>query len=66
MYPTAYVIVANWNGRVVANRLSFMAEKHGLLPRNHFRARKKRSCEQAIKILVERIYEAWRNRMVVS
>jgi hypothetical protein len=30
---------------VVANRLSFIAEKHSLLPRNHFRARKKRSCE---------------------
>jgi hypothetical protein len=51
---------------VVANRLSFMAEKHGLLPRNHFGARKKRSCERAISILVERMYEAWRNRMVVS
>jgi hypothetical protein len=51
---------------VVANRLSFMAEKHGLLPRNHLGARKKRSCERAISILVERIYEACRNRMVVS
>ncbi|KAI4732297.1 hypothetical protein E4T50_17119 [Aureobasidium sp. EXF-12298] len=51
---------------VVANRLSFMAEKHNLLPSNHFGARKKRSCEQAINVLVERIYEAWRNGKVVS
>jgi hypothetical protein len=33
---------------------------------NHFGARKKRSCEQAINVLVERVYEAWRNRKVVS
>ncbi|KAG9513247.1 hypothetical protein KCU93_g10112, partial [Aureobasidium melanogenum] len=51
---------------VVANRLSFMAEKHNLLPSNHFGARKKRSCEQAINVLVDRIYEAWRNGKVVS
>jgi hypothetical protein len=43
---------------VVANRLSFMAEKHNLLPSNHFGARKRRSCEQAINVLVHRIYEA--------
>lgn len=48
---------------VVANRLFFMVEDHGLLPRNHLGTRKK--CEQAINILVERIYEAWRNKMVV-
>jgi hypothetical protein len=51
---------------LVANRLSFMAEKHNLLPSNHLRARKRRSCEQAINVLVHRIYEAWRNGKVVS
>jgi hypothetical protein len=51
---------------VVANRLAYLAERHSLLPDNHFGARKKRSCEQAINVLVERIYEAWRNRKVVS
>jgi hypothetical protein len=51
---------------VVANRLAYLAERHNLLPDNHFGARKKRSCEQAINVLVERIYEAWRNRKVVS
>ena len=42
------------------------SEKHNLLPSNHFGASKKRSCEQAINVLVEHIYEAWRNRQVVS
>jgi hypothetical protein len=51
---------------VVANRLSFMAGKHNLLPSNHFGARKRRSCEQAINVLVHRIYEAWRIGKVVS
>jgi hypothetical protein len=51
---------------VVANRLAYLAERHNLLPDNHFGARKKRSCEQAINVLVERVYEAWRNRKVVS
>jgi hypothetical protein len=35
-----------------------MAEKHNLLLSNHFGVRKKRSCEQVINVLVERIYEA--------
>jgi hypothetical protein len=51
---------------VVANRLSFMAERHSLLPINHFGARKKRSCEQALNILVERIYAAWRKGQVLT
>lgn len=51
---------------VIANRLSFLAEKHSLLPVNHFGARKRRSCEQAINILVEKIYNAWRQQKVLS
>jgi hypothetical protein len=35
-----------------------MAGRYNLLPSNHFGARKKRSCEQAINVLVERIYKA--------
>lgn len=33
---------------VMARRLSFWAETHGLLPNNQFGARPRRSCEQAI------------------
>jgi hypothetical protein len=51
---------------VIAERISYMAEKYGLLPTNHFGARKQRSAEQAILLLQERIYEAWRRREVLS
>jgi hypothetical protein len=43
---------------VIAARLSYLAEEYGLLLKNHFRARLKRSTEQALNVLVERIYEA--------
>jgi hypothetical protein len=43
---------------VIATRISYIVEEHGLLPHNHFRARKRRSCEQALNILQERIYQA--------
>ena len=50
----------------VANRISYMAETYKLLPENHFGARKRRSCEQALNILVEKIHEAWRQDKVLS
>jgi hypothetical protein len=37
-----------------------------LLPANHFGARKQRSAEQALLLLRERIYTAWRGRKAVS
>ena len=51
---------------VVAERISYMAETFGLLPANHFGARKKRSTEQALMLLQESIYKAWRARKVLS
>ncbi|PNH26385.1 hypothetical protein VD0002_g6637 [Verticillium dahliae] len=51
---------------VVAERISHAVETHGLLPTNHFGARKQRSAEQALVLLQEQIYAAWRNRWVVS
>jgi hypothetical protein len=41
---------------VVAVRLSYITEKHNLLLANHFGARPRRSAEQALNVLVERIY----------
>ena len=38
----------------------------GLLPANHFGARKRRSTEQALLILQEQIYKAWRARKVLT
>ena len=43
---------------VVADRISYMVEEYGLLPTNHFGARKKRSTEQALTLLQEHIYRA--------
>ena len=50
----------------MAERISHMVEKHGLLPTNHFGARKQRSAEQALVLLQEQIYTAWRGRRTVS
>ncbi|RFU31200.1 Acting on ester bonds/RNA-directed DNA polymerase/Ribonuclease H, partial [Scytalidium lignicola] len=51
---------------VVAERISHAVETYGLLPTNHFGARKQRSAEQALLLLQEQIYAAWRGRKMVS
>ncbi|RKK65355.1 hypothetical protein BFJ69_g16358 [Fusarium oxysporum] len=51
---------------VVTERISHAVETYGLLPINHFGARKQRSAEQALILLQEHIFSAWRSRHVVS
>lgn len=51
---------------VIAERLSFLAEHHSLLPQNHYGARRRRSAEQALLLLQDRIYNAWRSHRVLS
>jgi ribonuclease HI len=51
---------------VVAERISHAVETYGLLPTNHFGARKQRSAEQALILLQEQIFTAWRGRKVLS
>jgi ribonuclease HI len=51
---------------VVAERISHAVETYGLLPTSHFGARKQRSAEQALLLLQEQIYAAWRGRRVLS
>ncbi|KAF5973804.1 reverse transcriptase, partial [Fusarium bulbicola] len=51
---------------VVAERISHAVETHGLLPTNHFGARKQRSAEQALIILQEHIFSAWRSRHAID
>ncbi|KJZ69719.1 hypothetical protein HIM_10888 [Hirsutella minnesotensis 3608] len=51
---------------VVADRISYAVEAHVLLPANHFGARKRRSADQALVLLQERIYKAWRMGRVLS
>ena len=43
---------------VVAARMSYLTERFNLLPANHFGGRPRRSAEQALNVLVERIYQA--------
>jgi hypothetical protein len=51
---------------VVAERISHAVETYRLLPTNHFGAHKQQSAEQAILLLQEQIYTAWRGRKVAS
>ncbi|OAQ57605.1 reverse transcriptase [Pochonia chlamydosporia 170] len=51
---------------VLAERLSHAVETYGLLPTNHFGGRKQRSAEQALMLLQEQVYAAWRGRRVLS
>lgn len=51
---------------VIAEIISHAVETYGLLPTSHFGARKKRSAEQALLLLQEQIYAAWRGRRVLS
>ena len=50
----------------MAERISHAVETYGLLPTNHFGARKQRSAEQALVLLQEQIYTAWRGRRILS
>jgi hypothetical protein len=43
-----------------------MAEEHKLLPVNHFGVRPRVSAEQALNVLVERIYQAWRSGRILT
>jgi hypothetical protein len=45
--------------KIVARRISDFLERTGQLPRTSFGARPQRSTDQALIILVERIYNAW-------
>ncbi len=51
---------------VIAERISHTVESFGLLPTNHFGARKKRSAEQALLLLQEYVYNAWRSKKDLS
>jgi hypothetical protein len=51
---------------VIAKQISHAVETHSLLLENHFGARKLRSVEQALVVLQEQIYKAWRSKKVFS
>ncbi len=39
---------------VIASRMSYLAERHNFLSENHFGAHKRRSCEQAVNMAIEK------------
>lgn len=51
---------------VIAQRVSFLVEEHGLLPDNHFGGQKRRYTIDALMILQEKIFQAWRDKKVLS
>jgi len=51
---------------IFAERISHAVETYGLLPTNHFGARKQRSAKQALVLLQEQIYTTWRGRRILS
>lgn len=51
---------------VLAEKLSHTVKTYGLLPINYFGAAKQRSAEQALMLLQEQIYTAWRGCRVLS
>ena len=51
---------------VVAERISYLVEEDGLLPSNHFGGLKQRSTVDALVVLQEKIYQAWRDKKVLS
>lgn len=51
---------------VIAERISHAVETFGLLPTNHFGGRKQQSAEQALLLLQEQSYAAWRGGRVLS
>ena len=51
---------------VVAERISYLVEEHGLLPSNHFGGLKQRSTVDVLVVLQEKIYQAWRDKKVLS
>ncbi|KAJ5642550.1 reverse transcriptase [Penicillium lividum] len=51
---------------VMARRLSYLAEKHGLLPNSQFGGRPGRTTEQALLVLSNAIDQAWYKHKVVT
>jgi len=50
----------------IAERISFLDDRHGLLPKAHFGARKQRSTVDALQVVVEKVHTAWKQRKVLS
>ena len=50
----------------MATVISYLTEAHGLLPVQHFGGRSGRSAEDAMMILSESVYKAWKDKNVYT
>lgn len=70
--PKAYrpIALLNTVGKamdsIIANRLTYLADKYGLLPSRHTGGRKLASTEHAMHFLLQRIHQAWAEGQVAS
>ena len=70
--PNAYrpIALENTIGKVLESitteLLSYLIETHKLLPANHFGARPQRTTEDAMMVLTENIYRAWKQREIFT
>ena len=51
-------------GSLVAERIAYLVEEYGLLPKTHFGARKRRSTMHALFYLCEDVFRAWRGKIL--
>jgi len=51
---------------IIANHITYITEKHQLLPTNHFGGRPGRTTADAVHLLVAKIKNAWRAKKVTS
>ena len=51
---------------IITELLSYLIETHDLLPANHFGARPQRTTEDAMMVLSENIYRAWKQREIFT
>ena len=49
---------------LVAERIAYLVEEYGLLPKTHFEARKRRSTMHALLYLCEDVFRAWRGKIL--
>jgi hypothetical protein len=51
---------------LVAERIGYLVEEYGLLPKTHFGARKQRSTTHALSYLCKDVFKAWRGKKTLS
>ena len=68
--PNAYrpIALENTIGKliesIITKLLSYLIETHELLPPNHFGGRPQRTTEDAMMVLTENIYRAWKKQEI--